>query len=306
MKWLYMGCALLVFAGGCNGPGPEDAQTAMPDVQSAKSAPTSGMPPRTDALIVHPSDYPILQVHSWERNGKFFSAFPGDPTEVPYDAAEINVRPYYFPEGSVREITMKAGTRTHPNSAHEDILFYQVSGRRVQVINDDSFQINPGDASLQIAGVRKRMDQLIEGVFVEFAVVRPATPGAEGMMIKAADAVETAVAEWSEGGKTVVRREANASSAPRTASRYTVRSFAFPNHELTEVRLPKGATMASQTSDDIRYFYVVSGQLRATIGDTQDIAEARAAMRAPAGVGHGFEALEDTVLLYAPIPPAAS
>jgi mannose-6-phosphate isomerase-like protein (cupin superfamily) len=255
--------------------------------------------------ILHARYTPVQTVYSWERNGAFLSLYPDQPDQEkpPYDATEIFVRLYAFPGAMVREIYLDARSRTHHHVSNEDILFYQVSGRRVQIVNERSREVNPGDASLQISGVWKRVDQIIPGVFVEFSMQRPAKAGAEATWIAANEALTQPMAEWSRDGKSYVFQGVAAGAAPTFASRYEIKTFMMQGYKLHEVRLPKGATVGPRTYSVDTVFYVVRGRMKAEIGEVNDEVEARDAMRAPGGVGQAFEALEDTVFLYAAIPP---
>jgi mannose-6-phosphate isomerase-like protein (cupin superfamily) len=253
--------------------------------------------------ILHARDTPMQTVYSWERNGDFFSKFPDDEGEPPYDATEIFVRLYAFPDGMVREIYLNARSRTHHHISHEDILFYQVSGRRVQIVNERSREVNPGDASLQIAGVWKRVDQIIPGVFIEFSMTRPHKAGAEATWMTADEALCLQVAEWTEGARGYLVQGATPPAAPPGASRYQLKTFAMQGYELHEARLPKGATIASRRYPVDTVFYVVDGRMTVRIGETVDEVEKSDAMRAPAGAAYDVEALEDSVFIYAHIPP---
>jgi mannose-6-phosphate isomerase-like protein (cupin superfamily) len=255
--------------------------------------------------ILHARDVPMQAVYSWERDGAFFSVYPDEPDKEkpPYDATEIFVRLYPFPGAMVREIYLDARSRTHHHISVEDILFYQVSGRRVQIVNERSREVNAGDASLQISGVWKRVDQIIPGTFVEFSMERPAKEGAEATWMAADEALVQPMAEWTRDGKSYVFQGVAAASAPPFASRYQIKTFLMQGYKLHELRLPKGATVGPRTYSVDTVFYVVEGRMKAMIGEVTDEVEKSDAMRAPGGVSQAFEALEDTVLLYAAIPP---
>jgi mannose-6-phosphate isomerase-like protein (cupin superfamily) len=259
-------------------------------------------PPVSD-LVLHARDTPVLKVYSWERRGEFFSLYWDEAGEPPYDATEIFVRLYPFAGCAVREIHLDAGSRTHHHISHEDILFYQVSGRRVQIVNERSREVNAGDASLQIAGVWKRVDQIVAGVFVEFSLERPHKPGAEATWMSTAEAELTPVAEWRDGPRSFLVQGRAADAAPAHASRYQVRTFAMQGYALHEVSLPKGATMAPPPHPVDCIFYVVSGRMAAEIGAVATDVETADALRAPAGTAFRFEAREDAVFIYAATPP---
>jgi len=185
-----------------------------------------GNPPVSAGPIVRRRDTPQITVHSWMRDGTMQSAWPGQDKELPYDATEIKVRLIAFPCGSVREIWLDKGARTHPHGSYETVLFYQISGRRVQMVNEDSQQINPGDASFQPHGVEHSTHQLIGGLFVEFAMPAPKSDDPQGSWIFAKDAPLIEMIEELQGAD--VPRAFGASDVPGTAQRHTQRVYAFP------------------------------------------------------------------------------
>ena len=130
------------------------------------SAYSPGDPPVTDKLIVHGRDVEQMTVYSWARDGTMHSAWPGEGKELPYDATKILVRIIAFPGASMREIYLEKGARTHPHDSYEAVLFYQISGRRVQMVNEHSFEVNPGDMTFEPAGVLHSTYQLVSGLFM--------------------------------------------------------------------------------------------------------------------------------------------
>jgi mannose-6-phosphate isomerase-like protein (cupin superfamily) len=237
--------------------------------------------PLVTDLIAHARDYPAFRVYSWERHGEFFSLYEGEEGEPPYDATEIFVRLVNFPGCALREIYLDARSRTHHHKAYEDILFYQVSGRRVQIVNERSREVNAGDASIQIAGVYKRVDQIIPGIFLEFSIQRPDKPGAE--------------AQW------IAADEAPLTDVPG-ADRCQRRTFHLQGYQLHDLRLAAGGALP-ETSDTVdTIFYVAEGELEVRIGDVSDAVGAGAGLRAPAGAAFSLKANSDVKVIYAPIP----
>ena len=45
--------------------------------------------------------------YAWERWGNFINAQAGSSSEIPYDAARLQVKVYTFPTGEIRAIRLK-------------------------------------------------------------------------------------------------------------------------------------------------------------------------------------------------------
>ena len=264
---------------------------------SEDSGYSNGEPTATDKLIVHSRDEPQLTVYSWARNGRMNTAWPGDGKVVPVDGTEIKLRNIAFPCGSVREIYLASGARTHPHPSYEAVLFYQIDGRRVQMVNEHSSEVNPGDASLQPTGVMHCTHQLIGGLFVEFAMPAPRGSNPEATWMTAAQAETAKVAEWMDDGKLVRTTGESATAAPPDASRYTVRVFPLPGYNLIETTVPMGTVILPRSCGADQLFYLIKGRMKAALADTQDEVVTGDAMRCPAGKAYGFAALEDSVFI---------
>ncbi len=251
-----------------------------------------GEPDVTEQLVVHRRDVPQLTVYSWARDGVMHSAWPGDGKQVPVDGTEIRLRIVAFPGGSVREIHLDKEARTHPHPSHEAVLFYQIDGRRVQMVNERSHEVNPGDACLQPTGVQHSTFQLIAGLFVEFALPAPLLPGPEATWITAAEAGAPVVPAWFGGAG--------------DAGRCTVKTFALPGYPLHEVHLARGSVLAPRRLAVGQLFYVVAGRMAVMFAgvreEVRDEVVTGDCMRGPAGCEVTFTALDDTVYLQTALP----
>jgi quercetin dioxygenase-like cupin family protein len=257
-----------------------------------------GDPSPTQQLVVRGRDLPWLTVYSWARDGEMHSAWPGDGKDIPYDATEIGLKLVNFPIGSVRHIVLKTGARTHPHGSSEDVLFYQVDGRRVQMCEDESGIKNPGDVSFEPHGVQHSTYQLIGGLFVEFALPAPRRTGGRPVWIRASEARGIPCATW-EGPDGLRWAEGpDAYWSPTEAVPHVRRVFSFPGHDLVETVLPAGSRTPPRSDIHDTLFYVVRGRLRWLLGDCE-IVEAGDSLRAPAGAEYGLEAIEDAVIIQA-------
>lgn len=256
-------------------------------------------PAPTQDLVVPGRSVPQSIVHSWARDGRMFSAWPGDGTVVPHDGTRIGVKIINFPIGSVREIWLDTGARTHPHDSHEDVLFYQISGRRVQMCEADCGLVNAGDVSFEPHGVEHSTYQLIGGLFVEFALPAPRRVNGSGLWTTAAQAHCVTSAVWREGDHIMGVDGADAWWAPPYAGRHQRRFFCFPGHELVETTLPGGAQTAPRTEAHDTLFYVVAGHVAVTIGEFAAEVEAGDSLRAPAGQSHAFTAMTDSCIIQA-------
>ena len=73
---------------------------------------------------------------------------------------------------------------------------------------------------------------------------------------------------------------------------------------LMEVRLSAGAASPSHTHDHESLIYVVTGMLKAVVGDTTLVLGSGDVCRHPRGVSHSIEALEETTFIEikSPVP----
>ena len=270
------------------------------------SAYGQGKPPATHQLIIHGRDMEQKTVYSWARNGHMHSTRSEVHAEIPYDATEIKVKLFTFACGIVREIYLAKGARTHPHGSYDAVLFYQVDGRRVQVVNEHSFEVNPGDVTLEPCGVLHSTHQLIGGLFIEFALPAATQPNAEATWMTAAQAETAHIAEWLDDGKLIRATGENAAAAPPDAARYRLRVYPLPGYTLIETTLAMGTVIPPRPCAVDQLFYVVKGKLQVSIADTRDEVVTGDAMHSLAGRGYSFTAAEDTVFLQTAIMPPPS
>lgn len=248
-----------------------------------------GNPPPTDALFVPGAALERVLVHSWMRDEGMQSAWPGDDMPVPPDGTPIYVKIVNFPIGSMREVYLDAGARTHPHPSYEDVLFYQIGGRRVQMCEDETGTLNPGDASFEPHGVEHSTYQLRPGLFVEFALPAPVRPNGRGMWLSADEARVVPCAVWDEDGACRFADGPDAFWAPAQAHRHDRRVFAFPGHDLIETVLPAGGRTGRRTEVHDTLFYVIAGTGAMTIGETMFAIVAGDTLRAPATMAYAMQ-----------------
>ncbi|MFM6831126.1 MAG: cupin domain-containing protein [Novosphingobium sp.] len=264
-----------------------------------------GNPPVTQALHVPANASDRVLVHSWMRDGAMQSAWPGDSIPVPPDGAPIHVRIINFPIGSIREVYLDAGVRTHPHPSYEDVLFYQITGRRVQMCEQDTGLLNPGDVSFEPNGVDHSTHQLIGGLFVEFALPAPVRQDGRGEWLRADQAREIACATWIDAGAVQSAEGPDAFWAPDHAPRHTRRIFSFAGHDVIETVMPEGTYTAPRQECHDTLFYVVAGNGAVTIGDESHVLQTADSFRVPAAVRYAVQASGDLTFIQAAARPLA-
>ncbi len=273
------------------------------------SVDNTGEPVVTDKLIVHRRDLPQQTVYSWARDGKMLSAWSADRNVVPVDGTEIHLRIIAFPGGSIREIHLNTSARTHPHDSYEDVLFYQIDGRRVQMCKEHSHEVNPGDVTLEPAGIEHSTYQLIGGLFLEFAFPAPLQPEAEATWINRDQVQAIEVAEWMQDGRTVRGFGDFTVTAPAGAAFYSVRKFDLPRYPLFETTVARGTKLLPRKDLIDQLYYVVSGKLNAMVsdarGEIRDEVMSGDSIRTVGEHSYQFTALEDSVLVHTAIPSSA-
>ena len=174
------------------------------------------------------------------------------------------------------------------------------------MVNEHSFEVNPGDVTLEPAGVLHSTYQLVSGLFMEFAIPARAEPNADAVWVTSAEATKRNIVEWLANG-IVTRSMADAGEhAPLGASRYTEKCYAMPDYPLLETTVCAGNSILPHIENIDRLYYLVKGRMTATIANIQDVVMAGDTMRSLAGYPCGFSALEDSVLVHTVIPRATS
>ncbi len=258
-----------------------------------------GNPPATDALFVPGAALERVLVHSWMRPDGMQSAWPGDNIEVPPDGTPIRVKIVNFPIGSMREVHLDTGARTHPHPSYEDVIFYQIGGRRVQMCEEDTGTLNPGDVSFEPHGVDHSTYQLIGGLFVEFALPAPKRTDGRGEWLRADQARTIDCAVWEEAGAIRFADGPDAYWAPANAERHVRRIFSFSGHDLIETVLPAAGRTGARTNIHDTLFYVITGTGSMVIGDQNFSIEAGDSLRAPAGIGYAMATTEGMTMIQA-------
>jgi quercetin dioxygenase-like cupin family protein len=264
------------------------------------------IPPVADdsVIVIRNAERTRLVVFAWERNGEWINAWPGDGREIPYDAARNQVKLFIFPTGSIRELIFEKGSRTHPHPNKEDIFTYGVSGRRVQFVNEQSFQNEPGDAAFHPVGVSHHGETLRTGIAMEFAFPGKLRPNPEAVWISGRTPARVAVAEWVDGGRLQRAWDGAAAKAPAGAVKYEAKRYDFALAPLEEVHLAKGVKTPTGTRERDLISYVLKGRVRVTVAGKSDVAVPGDAIRQAGGRPFSREALEDSVLVEVMAPPS--
>jgi quercetin dioxygenase-like cupin family protein len=256
----------------------------------------------TDAVILHGKDLETVDVYEWERDGVRFNAWPGDQQTPPHDAAILKLKAFSFPQGMIRALYYKQGVRTPPHANTEDIVMYGITGKRVQIVDQDVGILGPGDAAYHPMGVSHHSESVVEGAQLEFAFAGKKVSHPQAAWLSAKDILETPVAAWVRDGKQMTARGDSAAAAPKDAIRFMAKFFQFPGITLVEAHIPTATTSLPHADGDDRLVYILKGRMRVTIGETTDEVGSGDALREPAGVSHHYAALEDTVFLEAIAP----
>lgn len=257
-----------------------------------------------NATVIRAKDTPLYDVYAWERWGNFINAPAGGKTEIPYDAARLQVKVYTFPGGEVRAIRFGNGVRTHRHINLTDTLLYSWRAHRVQFVNNLAVVAGPGDFALHQKGVDHSGEELRRGggidlEFVHFNPGRHNDP--TGFWSLARDHPMEDAASWRDGGRVRDAFGAESAAAPPGATRYRARRANFPGgFAARDTKLPAGVTLPSISADRERLFFVLEGRLRTA--DGTEIGVEDAAWAAP-GKPFSLTALEDARFVEAWLPP---
>lgn len=239
--------------------------------------------------VLRAADSMLHTVHAWERWGNWINVAAGDDsTEIPYDAARLQVKLYTYPTAQIRVLRFHPKVRTHVHINKTDTVLYEWTSRRVQFVDDDAAICDPGTFSLHPKGVFHHGTVLTPGFTVEFAMEATAAP----------DPVPTFLPR-----EDVPLQEA---TTPDGVG-YRVRTATLGRYVVREVHLPVGASVAEHHDDVDLLLVVLSGDLRFSVdgsrhlGTEHDLGVEDTA-RVPRGHQGTLTALTDVVLLEALVP----
>jgi quercetin dioxygenase-like cupin family protein len=271
---------------------------ASPAAEEGKSAP----------LVIRHGDVPLYDVYAWERWGNFINAPAGGKTEIPYDAARLQVKVYTYPSGEIRAIRFHDGVRTHRHINQTDTILYSWQASRVQFVNGLATVAYPGDFALHQKGVDHSGEEIRRGggIDLEFAMTVPGRHNdPTGFWSFAREhPVEPAV-QWRDGDRYVEAIGATATAAaPADAVRYRVRVAAFPGYAARELHLAKGTILPSRDPTRDRLMFVAGGRVRVTVGGRNHDLVVEDTARAPVRADFTIEALEDSLVIQASVPPS--
>jgi quercetin dioxygenase-like cupin family protein len=264
--------------------------------------------PKPAPVVIRHADVPLYDVYAWERWGNFINAQAGSKTEIPYDAARLQVKVYTYPSGEIRAIRFHDGVRTHRHINLTDTILYSWQASRVQFVNGLAAVAYPGDFALHQKGVYHSGEEIRRGggIDLEFAVTIPGRHNdPTGFWSLARDHPVEPAAQWREGDRYVEAIGTSAAAAaPADAVRYRVRIAALPDYPAREIYLPKGTTLPSRDPSRDRLFFVATGKVRVTVGGKPYDLEVEDTARAPAAADFAIEAVDDSLLIQAAVPAA--
>lgn len=263
----------------------------------------TGKPSETP-VILH-QDVPLYTVYAWERWGNFINAQAGSKTEIPYDAARLQVKVYTFPTGEIRAIRFANGVRTHRHINLTDTILYSWQAHRVQFVEDKAVVTEPGDFALHQKGVYHSGEEIRRGggIDLEFAMNIPAIHNdPDGFWSMARDHPVQDAASWTSGNAVVEAIGADAARAPAGAARYRVRLADLPGYGAREVHIPAGTTVPMRDAAGDRLFFVLSGKVSLSVDGRSHAMTAEDAGRIVRGKTVTITAAEDTMLAMALVP----
>ena len=252
------------------------------------------------------ADVPLYDVYAWERWGNFINAPAGSKTEIPYDAARLQVKVYTYPTGEIRAIRFHNGVRTHRHINQTDTVLYSWQASRVQFVNGIATVATPGDFALHQKGVDHSGEEIRRGggIDLEFAMTIPGRHNdPTGYWSFARENPVQPAALWTESGRSVEAIGNAAAKAPASAARYRLRVAALPDYPAREMYLDRGTTLTSSDPDKDRLIFVLSGKLTVTVaGKDYEIGPEDTA-RAERGTEFRIAASEDSKFVQALVPP---
>ena len=273
--------------------------------QAAQPAPAA-TPVAAAPVVIRAADVPLYDVYAWERWGNFINAPAGGKTEIPYDAARLQVKVYTYPTGEIRAIRFHNGVRTHRHINQTDTVLYSWQASRVQFVNDKATVAVPGDFALHQKGVDHSGEEIRRGggIDLEFAMTIPGRHNdPTGFWSFAREHPVQPAALWREGGKSIEAIGDPAGNAPASAVRYRVRVAALPDYPAREVYLDRGTVLASRDPDRDRLIFVLSGKLTVTVAGKDYRIGPEDTARAERGTEFRIVADEDSKFVQTSVPP---
>lgn len=259
-----------------------------------------------DIPVIRHQDVPLYTIYAWERWGNFINAQAGSSTDIPYDAARLQVKVYSFPTGEIRAIRFPNGVRTHRHINKTDTILYGWQAHRVQFVDDKAVVAGPGDFALHEKGVYHAGEEMRRGggIDLEFAMnIEGIHNDPGGYWSMAQDHPVQPAASWMDGGNYVERIGPAAASAPAGAARYQVRIAKLANYSARETYLAKGTVIASRDMDMDRLMFILSGKIKVVVNGKDYLLVSEDATRAVRGQDFRVEALEDSMFAQAFVPP---
>jgi quercetin dioxygenase-like cupin family protein len=277
------------------GPDETPADAAATAAYPIPSEVLAALAMRSD-LVVHRRDVPQLLVYQWTREGEHLNAWPGDGRPVPPDAARVLLRLFNFPTGALRELVFAKGALTPAHVNKSDIILYNITGRQVQISDDDVADAHVGDAAFHPAGVMHYSLSLAETLRAEFAFAPRNMSGDRAVFLPRGATADREVAKWLDNGEVVTAYDADAAQAPADA-RFIAKIFAFPGYRMVEARYPAGARLSPHLNPRERILYLLSGRMRIQTGAVIDEVETGDIFRAIVGETYARAVIEDAVVL---------
>lgn len=288
MKTLILAAVLAIgFAG------PVTAQTA-------KGAPAPA------PVVIRAADVPLYDVYAWERWGNFINAPAGSKTEIPYDAARLQVKVYTYPTGEIRAIRFNNAVRTHRHINQTDTVLYSWQAHRVHFVNSLAVVTEPGDFAYHQKGVDHSGEEIRRGggIDLEFAVNNPGRHNdPTGYWSLAREHPVQPAALWTESGRSIEAIGNAAAKAPASAAHYRVRLAAFDDYPAREMYLDRGTTLVSRDPDKDRLIFVLSGMLTVTVAGKDYRIGPEDTARAERGTDFKIVADEDSKFAQTSVPP---
>jgi quercetin dioxygenase-like cupin family protein len=276
----------------------------------ALATPTAALPqasaPAPAPVVIRARDVPLYTVYAWERWGNFINAQAGSKTEIPYDAARLQVKVYTFPTGEIRAIRFPNGVRTHRHINLTDTILYSWQASRVQFVDNTAVLATPGDFALHQKGVDHSGEEIRRGggIDLEFAMTIPGRHNdPKGFWAPGRDHPIQPAAAWSKDGVYAEAIGDAAASAPAGAARFRVRTADLPGYPAREIHLPAGTVIAGRDTGKDRLMFVLSGKVTVAAGGQTHPLGVEDAARAERGKDFTLTALEDSMLVMAFVPP---